>query len=126
MARGFDVFRLTPSEHLTQNEIDAANLVRFDEFNPQHQPEMSWPATAPVASAYVDQLMRGGALNVFQADRMLVYIDRARRAPAGAQRRAATQTAANHAREMTRGASGAEATRAQALLDTLGRMGGGR
>ena len=30
MARGLDVFRLTPSEHLSQNEIDAARLVRYD------------------------------------------------------------------------------------------------
>ena len=30
IARGVDVFKLTPSEYLSQNEIDAANAVRFD------------------------------------------------------------------------------------------------
>jgi hypothetical protein len=60
--RGFDVFRLTPSEHLTQNEIEAANLVRYDEFNPQHQPKVSWPAHPAVARAYIDQLVRSSAL----------------------------------------------------------------
>ena len=30
IARGIDVFRLKPSEHLSQNEIDAATLVRID------------------------------------------------------------------------------------------------
>ena len=29
MARGLDIFKLTPTADLTQNEIDAANLVRF-------------------------------------------------------------------------------------------------
>ena len=37
MARGLDVFRLTPSEHLSQNEIAAAALVHAEAFNPQHQ-----------------------------------------------------------------------------------------
>ena len=33
IARGIDVFRLTPSEVLSENELAAANLVRFEEFN---------------------------------------------------------------------------------------------
>ena len=45
MARGVDVFRLTPSEHLSQNEIDAALLVRASEFNAQQQPRVTWPAS---------------------------------------------------------------------------------
>ncbi len=44
IARGLDVFRLTPSEHLSQNEIDAATEVRQSEFNAQHQPKIVWPA----------------------------------------------------------------------------------
>jgi hypothetical protein len=47
IARGLDVLRLTPSEHLTQNELDAANLISFDEFNPQHQPRSSGRRTPP-------------------------------------------------------------------------------
>ena len=35
---------LLPSEYLTQNEIDAATLVRIDEFNAQEQPKIVWPA----------------------------------------------------------------------------------
>jgi hypothetical protein len=62
IVRGLDTFRLLPSEHLSQNEIDAANLVRFEEFNPQHQPRLSWPASFVVARAYVDQLERNGGL----------------------------------------------------------------
>ena len=33
IARGLDVLKLTPTADLTQNEIDAANLVRFRELN---------------------------------------------------------------------------------------------
>jgi hypothetical protein len=43
ISRGFDVLRLTPSEHLSQDEIDAAASVRLDEFNGQHQPKLVWP-----------------------------------------------------------------------------------
>jgi hypothetical protein len=58
IARGLDVFRLKPSEFLTQNEIDAAAQVRWNEFNAQEQPKVTWPATTAVARAYVDQLTR--------------------------------------------------------------------
>ena len=44
IARGLDIFELTPSEFLTQNEIDAAKSVRLDEFNAQSQPRFEWPA----------------------------------------------------------------------------------
>ena len=33
IARGIDIFQLLPSEYLSQNEIDAAMLVRHEEFN---------------------------------------------------------------------------------------------
>ncbi len=56
--RGLDVFHLTPSEYLTQNEIDAANLVRTDVFNPQTQTRITWPADLVVARALLDQLQR--------------------------------------------------------------------
>jgi hypothetical protein len=38
ISRGIDIFRLLPSEYLSENEIAAANLVRFEEFNSQNQP----------------------------------------------------------------------------------------
>jgi hypothetical protein len=62
IARGLDVFKLTPTADLTQNEIDAAKLVRFDQLNPQMQPKLVWPAAFPVARAYVDQLVRDNGL----------------------------------------------------------------
>jgi hypothetical protein len=65
--RGFDVFELTPSEHITQDELDAANLVRYEEFNPQHQPRVTWPAQPVVARAYLDQLGRSSGIDAGRA-----------------------------------------------------------
>jgi hypothetical protein len=62
IARGVDVFRLTPTKFLTQNEIDAANQVHFDHLNVQNQPKVEWPSNLIVARAYVDQLARGSSL----------------------------------------------------------------
>jgi hypothetical protein len=62
ISRGIDIFRLTPSEYLTQNEIDAASLIRADELNTQQQARVVWPPAAAVARAYVDQLQRSKVL----------------------------------------------------------------
>ncbi len=62
IARGLDVFELTPSQFLTQNEIDAAKAVRVSELNVQNQQKIEWPAKLVVAKAYVDQLSRSQAL----------------------------------------------------------------
>ncbi len=58
IARGLDVFELTPTKFLTQNEIDAAKTVRVAELNVQNQQKIEWPAQLVVAKAYVDQLSR--------------------------------------------------------------------
>jgi hypothetical protein len=62
MSRGVDVFRLTPGDQLTQNEIDAASTVQARSFNVQHQDKVNFPASRVVAMAYVDQLVRAGAV----------------------------------------------------------------
>ena len=62
IARGLDVFELTPSKFLTQNEIDAAKSVRVAELNVQNQQKIEWPAQLVVAKAYLDQLTRSLAL----------------------------------------------------------------
>jgi hypothetical protein len=62
IARGLDVFELTPTELLTQNEIDAAKAVQVKELNVQNQQKLEWPAKLVVAKAYVDQLERSGGL----------------------------------------------------------------
>jgi len=62
IARGLDVFELTPTKFLTQNEIDAAKAVRVTELNVQNQQRIEWPAQLVVAKAYVDQLSRSQAV----------------------------------------------------------------
>jgi hypothetical protein len=62
IARGLDVFELTPTKFLTQNEIDAAKTVRVNELNVQNQQKIEWPAKLAVAKAYMDQLSRSQAL----------------------------------------------------------------
>ncbi|MDQ1390497.1 MAG: hypothetical protein QOF56_3951 [Acidobacteriaceae bacterium] len=62
IARGLDVFQLTPTKFLTQNEIDAAKTVLVADLNVQNQQKIEWPAKLVVAKAYMDQLSRSQAL----------------------------------------------------------------
>jgi hypothetical protein len=62
IARGLDIFELTPTQFLTQNEIDAAKTARVDVLNVQNQQKLEWPAQLVVAKAYLDQLERSQAL----------------------------------------------------------------
>jgi hypothetical protein len=66
IARGLDVFQLTPTKFLTQNEIDAAKTVMQPDLNVQNQQKIEWPARLVVAKAYVDQLARSQALPASQ------------------------------------------------------------
>jgi hypothetical protein len=66
IARGLDVFELTPTKFLTQNEIDAAKTVQVKELNVQNQQKIEWPSSLVVAKAYVDQLERSQALGAKQ------------------------------------------------------------
>ena len=58
IARGLDVFQLQPSAFITQNEIDAANTVHFDQQNVQDQQKFVWPPSYALSRAYLDQLDR--------------------------------------------------------------------
>ena len=75
IVRGFDVFELEPSEHLSQNEIDAAKLVMTDELNPQNQMKYSFPNHPSVAKAYVDQLVRAGEMDSSERGRIFNMVD---------------------------------------------------
>ncbi len=61
--RGLDILELTPNPALTQNEIDAAKTVHFDQYNVQDQQKFVWPPTFALARAYADQLQRSGGLS---------------------------------------------------------------
>lgn len=62
IARGLDVFELTPSANLSQNEIDAAKAIHVAVSNVQTQQMIKWPKSLVVAKAYVDQLERSQSL----------------------------------------------------------------
>jgi hypothetical protein len=49
-----------PSPYISQNEIDAANTVKWSELNAQGQPKISWPPSFALAKAFTDQLERKG------------------------------------------------------------------
>ncbi|MDQ8164578.1 MAG: hypothetical protein P3A28_02320 [Gemmatimonadota bacterium] len=63
IARGLDVADLIPTEHVSQNEIDAAKTVRWDYLNAQGQPDIKWPPSFALAKALLDQLERNKCLS---------------------------------------------------------------
>jgi hypothetical protein len=86
ISRGLDVAELTPSEFISQNEIDAAKTVHMDYFNAQGQPKFVWPPSFALARAYVDQLERSGCLGATRIASVRQGLSSAERA-SGAQRR---------------------------------------
>ena len=80
IARGLDIFRMLPSEHLSQNEIDAAGLIKLTEWNVQHQTKYTHPASFIVAKAYVDQLVRSKTINSGRGNTLRSAMDRAEKA----------------------------------------------
>ena len=93
IARGLDIFELTPSPFLSQNEIDAAKLVHFDEMNIQDQQKLTWPATFVVARAYVDQLQRSHGLSSTRLTDVRDGLTRAEEASGAARSGVLTQLA---------------------------------
>jgi hypothetical protein len=119
IARGLDVFELTPSAFLSQNEIDAAKTVQFDQLNVQSQPKLVWPASFALVRAYLDQLERTKGL---AADK----IASARTALAGAEiksgpaRRDALSQLATRLHGDARTAAAADMAKAHTLASSVG------
>jgi len=101
IARGLDIFELTPSTLLTQNEIDAAKLIHFDYLNAQDQQQLVWPASFAVARAYLDQLARSNGLPAPRINATRDALTRAERASGQARHDALTLLAT----QLTAGAS---------------------
>lgn len=93
IARGLDVFELTPTDDISQNEIDAAKLVHFAQLNPQDQPKLVWPAAFPVVRSYLDQLVRENGLTSARTTKIAADLTAAENAT-GAKRRASLTTLA--------------------------------
>jgi hypothetical protein len=120
IARGLDIMELTPSEHLTQNEIDAAKSVRVAELNVQNQQRIVWPAQLVVAKAYLDQLERSQALPADRIAAMRSAIQSAESSGLNPKNRATLRSFVQPLRESARTAKSAvDATRLQALAGIL-------
>lgn len=124
IVRGFDVFRLEPSDHLSANEIAAASMtVGDDVFNPQQQFRLGWKAVPVVARAYMDQLRRDGALDPARDAALGALLDEAdARLSAGKTDAALARklmAEAEAAADAAAGLEGIAARRSSALGETL-------
>jgi hypothetical protein len=123
IARGIDVFKLKPSEYLSQNEIDAASLVRVEELNTQEQKKVTWPASSVVARAYIDQLTRTKGIQPQRARDVKSALDKADSLRTGQEKSAAAtldQLDALAAQiDKDAAASGRDADRLKALAATI-------
>ncbi len=63
IARGFDTFELLVSDLLSENELGAAKEYQVEQFNAQHQTQITWAPSFNVAGAYFDQAVRAGTLD---------------------------------------------------------------
>jgi hypothetical protein len=91
--RGFDVLELVPSDMLSANEIAAAKLVTYAQYNPQSQPRIVWPAAFPVVRSYLDQLVRGNGLATTRTTAIASQLNAAEGAMGAARRTALTNIA---------------------------------
>jgi hypothetical protein len=114
IVRGLDVFRLNPSEFLSQNELTAAVLVKSATFNAQQQPRVTWPDNSVVARAYLDQLGRTKGIAADRAAAVRSALDRADSARSGIAAATSEQLTAL-ARELERDATTASAVDGQRL-----------
>jgi hypothetical protein len=93
IARGLDILELEPSQFLSQNEIDAAKTVKLDYLNAQGQPQFVWPASFPLARAYLDQLERSNGLAAGRVSAVRQSLDGAEKASGSARQKALSQLA---------------------------------
>ena len=122
IARGLDIFELSPTEFLTQNEIDAAKAVRVAELNVQNQQRVEWPAQLVVAKAYLDQLERSQALPADQIAAVRKGIQSAESSHPNRTELAKLQSLARPLKESARMTKNAvDSKRLQALAEILQR-----
>ena len=119
IARGIDIFRLVPTEHLSQAEIDAAVQVRADEFNVQSQPRIEYPLNFITARAYVDQLVRSKAFTTERATAVRSAMERADRQGAARADLDAVNNLATQLEKDAASAKGVDAERMKALAATI-------
>jgi hypothetical protein len=124
IARGLDIFELTPSGFISQNEIDAAKSVKFDYLNTQGQQKFVWPKSFSLARAYLDQLARSKGMESGEIASLRKTLADAEKAPAEERRTALEQVAARLERDAARTRDAAKVrTLAQTVRDLAGTTG---
>ncbi len=124
ISRGMDIFKLLPTQALSQNEIDAATQWRVTEFNAQNQPLVKFQPTTAVAKSYLDQLNRSKSISAERAKAVTDGLAKVDELRTGKERNAAATldgldaVAAQLAAD-AKTAKGRDAMRLQALADTL-------
>jgi hypothetical protein len=119
ISRGVDIFRLLPSDFLTENEIDAASAVRLDAFNAQAQTKLAWPPVSSVARAYLDQLTRSRAIDPARATAVRSALDKTEKDKSAKAAIDQLDTLAKQIDQDAASASGRDAERMHALAATL-------
>jgi hypothetical protein len=121
IARGLDIFELTPSPLLSQNEIDAAKLIHFDYLNAQDQQQLVWPASFVVARAYLDQLARSNGLATARINATRDALSRAERVQGQQRRDALNQVVAQLNAELAMASDAAKVRTLIAAVSDLGK-----
>ncbi len=116
IARGLDVFELKPSEFISQNEIDAAKTVHFDQLNAQGQPQMVWPPSFALARSYVDQLERSKCMSAARIASVRSTLSAAERGGASARQSTLNTLSTQLAGEA---AASCDASRTNKLADAV-------
>ncbi len=119
IARGLDIFELTPTKDLTQNEIDASKTVRLDVLNVQTQARMEWPNKLVVAKAYLDQLERNKAMEPARVAAIRKAVQSAERSKLNKSNRTKLKALSAEIASAAATASGDDAARMQALAEVL-------
>jgi hypothetical protein len=124
IARGMDIFKLVPTQYVSQNEIDAATQWRATEFNAQNQPLVRYEPTSAVARAYVDQLNRSKGISAERAKAVTDGLSKVDELRTGKERNAAATldgltAVAAQVEADAKTKSGADARRLAALAETL-------
>ena len=79
LARGVDVYGLTPTGQMSENEIEAARSVQYDRLNVQNQQRFTWTPSFAVVRSFVDQLVRADAIDAKTLAKVNKFVDRAER-----------------------------------------------
>jgi hypothetical protein len=120
ISRGLDIFELTPSGFISQNELDAAKTVHLDYLNTQGQPKLAWPPSFALARAYLDQLERSKGLEAGRISATRAALADAEKASGTARQDALTKLAT----ELDGEVGGSDAAKVRTLAGAVRQLAG--